>query len=1790
MKLIDNRYKIEKFIEDGDYFESYKIIDLWNEENIQYLKLYNSKTQNEIIEYYIDNFKRISNIKHKSLLSCSKFKLLKTIDTKNININQYYTISEYNNFPSLNTIIDDLNLKDRLEILLEIILVIDFIHFRGIEYKSLNPSNVFITNDKKIKIADLCTVMEQEVTNYYNEIDTYFISPKYIINKENNLENDYYAIGNMAKYLLAEDFLRDYLKDIEYKENFKLTQEQKNGMNNIINQLIVENREIDNLNLMEVVNQINKLFDLNYKYDIITPRNVLNFQGEIVGRQKDINEILKIDKNIVNKTIDYKGIIIKANEGIGKTRLINEMIYQLKIRGRNVYSVEVLNDKNKDFLYIAEILKQSIKDAPSNLMDKYRYELSRILPELRVNIVDNLEKLEEKSEIFRLYNRITNYFNELSRDKIIYIVIDNIHYLNNNVIMLLDYLIKNMKSDNIFFIFSFEEDNKSINPSVEAVMDDWIKANLFKENQLYKLNLQEIGEILRNILGMAYIPINFATALFKESEGNPKYIEYSINNLYSTNKLFISKKGNWYIDVKSYSEMPLPEDMHDALIQQLETIKGESYEMFKVMSIFNDIISKKTLFKVMGGDKKKLGKTLNKLIELKLVDERLADWGHGYSINNSELKRLIYDEISEGEKIKLHKNVANILETFTEENYTVVIEELLLHYIKSNQSKMALDFIFKMTEKIQNKHSYTILYLWEKAYEIVKDETSDLKLDILENILKIYFLKGIGGKMEGYLEEYQKESEELQNYKHIINGKFLLTEIYFKTAKLELGLKLGEEINQIAEENNIIEGKIIALIVKSRFKSRYGDAQDLETDLNTALELSEIHGITKHKGNIYNLLGLSYYMRGDTEKALENYEKSIYHHESNGCFIDAAKPINNIGNIYADKYADDEKAMEYYKKGLDIAYKYGFKEIEMVFLNNISEIYIRNYELGKAMNYMENVRKIAVELEDINIEFLANVNIGKIQLITGDYKNLYKTYEYLKELHERKGTIDIEIDTHYNNLLGNIYGMFGEWDKSIYHSQITANMCREFNFREYLSAKSRIVYVKFFKNKEFNKKEMEKIRNNYKKTEFLSNRRVVLLNFALISYISGDLKYSQELLDEDEELSIIYTDEFLKDLKEVIRITIEKGRPSIDKLIRLQSELNIGNFYNIRSITNIIIGFKLFNNEFYEESIKYFVDGLDDIYKEISKIPNFKMQSSYIASRKGDLIKENLVKAIKKTFNKDVQYLKLRNLKEEDLYNYFDTTSIFKLLSNEEISKITKLDYYGDAMDLNGIEDLLLNLTGDYQYNLDLIIKYISKNALAKMGMILSYDVGLGNFTPISTMGTNLDYKINRNILNLATKYKRGILINNTIEEMRSKRYESFLTDDVKGIICVPIFISEDTKTIKIERRSDYVKEQKVEALVYLETDKSFNRFDKKLLQLITDLSYLIYTNLENNKLRTIATTDKLTGLYTRKHYEFMFEQFLNDMRINNGTMSVIMLDIDNFKNVNDTYGHSKGDEVLKLIGGVIKSSVRTSDIVGRYGGEEFVVLLKNTTREKSILIGEKIRSSIEKLKVPGISHPITISLGISLYPNHGLHKEELIEKADQALYCAKETGKNKVSLWNSRMTGTLNRADKLAGILTGNMNEDNRKVLDMMNVIELIKKDNSLDDKIFTFLGILLNTIDGELATLILRAESKEGKVVFNRSRFNENWVSTPKLNYNIINKVSNKFKGEFLIDWDDTSSTDPISGLPNWKSIMVLPLIKNGNLKGILYISVPIKVKEFNFDCFNISKTFADIFAALL
>ena len=256
----------------------------------------------------------------------------------------------------------------------------------------------------------------------------------------------------------------------------------------------------------------------------------------------------------------------------------------------------------------------------------------------------------------------------------------------------------------------------------------------------------------------------------------------------------------------------------------------------------------------------------------------------------------------------------------------------------------------------------------------------------------------------------------------------------------------------------------------------------------------------------------------------------------------------------------------------------------------------------------------------------------------------------------------------------------------------------------------------------------------------------------------------------------------------------------------------------------------------------------------------------------------------------------------------------------------------------------------------------------------------------------------------------------------------------------------------------------------------------------------------------------------------------------------------------------------------------------------QFIIILKNVNEDAARKIGEKIRENIEKIKIFKIENSITVSIGISMFPKHSQFKEELIEKADQALYRAKEKGRNMVVVWDTNLANTLNRVDRLAGILLGNTNQDQRNILAMLDIIDLTRDSISKEEKIFIFLGRLIETLEAENSMFIEIDDNEEITKYYSRSRLNQEWVDSFYINDDIVKKVIANGEGKFLIDWESVKEDKLILNTPDWQSIMVIPLVFNGDMKGVIYITVPIKEKEFDYNSYNLARVLCEIFSAVI
>ena len=193
---------------------------------------------------------------------------------------------------------------------------------------------------------------------------------------------------------------------------------------------------------------------------------------------------------------------------------------------------------------------------------------------------------------------------------------------------------------------------------------------------------------------------------------------------------------------------------------------------------------------------------------------------------------------------------------------------------------------------------------------------------------------------------------------------------------------------------------------------------------------------------------------------------------------------------------------------------------------------------------------------------------------------------------------------------------------------------------------------------------------------------------------------------------------------------------------------------------------------------------------------------------------------------------------------------------------------------------------------------------------------------------------------------------------------------------------------------------------------------------LVYDVTDIATSKLElkkaNEELARLSRTDRLTGLNNRGHWEERLEQEFRRAKRSGNNASLVMFDIDHFKQVNDTYGHQTGDEVIRSIAAQLQSLQRETDISGRYGGEEFSVILPDTDADQASVMAERLRTSIASTEIrhEGQVLQVTISLGISQISPQMQDYKQWLEQSDQALYHAKRSGRNRTSVARGE-TGT---------------------------------------------------------------------------------------------------------------------------------------------------------------------------
>lgn len=355
------------------------------------------------------------------------------------------------------------------------------------------------------------------------------------------------------------------------------------------------------------------------------------------------------------------------------------------------------------------------------------------------------------------------------------------------------------------------------------------------------------------------------------------------------------------------------------------------------------------------------------------------------------------------------------------------------------------------------------------------------------------------------------------------------------------------------------------------------------------------------------------------------------------------------------------------------------------------------------------------------------------------------------------------------------------------------------------------------------------------------------------------------------------------------------------------------------------------------------------------------------------------------------KYAQLEEAKLEKQEQYDELKEVNKQLE-ESNSKLTAS--LAEFFTLQQISQAISSL-----FDMDELLRFVNDAIIGVMGVSTS-NIALYSgerlIVRVSNINNNKDRailidNINNSVLNKAVE--QGVTIKNN--NVDPDKYDFTKGRNVKSFLCVPL-------QTKVNKHGFVLIEHNI--------PEAFSESNIRLLEIITQQVSIAIENARlYEQLQTYANTDGLTQVYTRLFFQNRLTEELKQAKEDGYEVSVILYDIDDFKKFNDTYGHLFGDIVLKSLARLVKDSVRKNDIVARFGGEEFIILLSHTNMDNAVEKAEEIRQKVSDLVVrdKDVAASVTISMGVSSFPGMAQTEDSLLKSADIALYNAKKSGKN---------------------------------------------------------------------------------------------------------------------------------------------------------------------------------------
>ncbi|MDO4753602.1 MAG: diguanylate cyclase, partial [Bacillota bacterium] len=1620
MKIINDRYEIVSVISDEFNSIEYIVKDHHNWGMRKVMKIFDADAMNlSFLRFFENSFVDLKNHKHPNIVNLYEFSPIRSSNDIKVSSNQYFYTYEYVSEKQISYL--DLEKSQISEVIAQLCKVIRFLHFRGVVYKYLNFENIKIylkpDNDVVVKLSNLANI---SIIDYQNtasyEFSGDFMAPELNWGENIDYTADIYSFGIIFYYLY-------YKKDYRTKALNNIT--STNPLNLFIARCASQISEDRYQNINELIDELSRLIWIEVPKDDYRYYDRIQDRTRLVGREVEVANIMDIIDKKTQKNTSYKRIQLEGENGSGKTRTMREIARLCGFRQYNYVNINV--PRNAEPYYcVKEVVSYILHHdfSISNLISKYGMELGLLLPDFFKSFALSVEEINLNDDYLRIINRAVKFVHEYCGSRYLIILVDGAEHMQEYDKIFFNQLLSGQTNVGILAVLALPHgERRSYNGTTLDI-------------KLTYFDVEQIGEMVKNLLGVNYIPFDLVHAVLLETRGKASQIRSLLVAYYYSGVIrFCKDTFTWVFSdndsdysISNYSEyIKVRDDL-------LEGISERDKENLKRLAVINKGFGREGTIKMFGLSEFEGELVLTHLLDKNLVTENISDMHYVYTIQDRDIKNLLFQSLSQPEVrvfSALAANVAmeeyrqtgyldeNIVDYFNNAmmyesvaEYALIIAEI---NVKTNNLSKVIDML-EISEQMYRKLGHI-----EKADSIV--------IRLSENLYNL-------GSIEYMLRVL--EGRQYVRTEHEIKARRMLAKAYLDQGKTPEAREHLTQSMELAEKNELHEELLRCYMIKLDYYFMTWNRGKIVDTVKQAEEFAQRHQQDSYVDYFRYIRTLMEDEEG--EEIEKRFEVAKNAFREMGDFVTLINLYNyEAKRIYINE-GDLEKSVALFKISENIADTYNYYRyiVDYYYTTGVFHWIASNYadaaeQLEKAMIYARNYG-----VTSIGVSALSKYVSTKLELCEYRQANIQLSkLEYELKSYGAHSAVGLDLFIYK---LQYLCAMNHVVEAKQLRYEISTDEIH--NPSDIFKIKCLDIRIKYMT--ELLRGRLEIGENILVALHELSGDsfnlgignvyRKLLLEIAVNLVMSSDISYISRLLKLDESASGMYDSKELQIARNVVIAYLSED--AIEKLSEL-AEQSASTSIEMTWRIHYLKGNLYMNEKNDVESLKSYLLAFEIVKDLADRVPaayhrQYLLNDPYKMMLRTQI--STIIKNLCDVHGLNVDYNLPKIMTVED---YFDMTAFVKMMESDKVATLIT----GKSVALDSAE-LIESFGVDDRKNLHRVLEYLASEIFATRAYIIVLGDDENHFRDIISLRKEDERKNFTKLL-----YGLGNEKSVVASKLNSNTQVHILKGGQKGLIHLPITELQGER--RRARADDFIrKRKKIIAHLFFETDNILNRFDEKYLKYIESYSSLIAVFIDSTKLKFSSTVDKLTKVHLRKYFEQEFSMLMSEARVSDEELSVIILDIDNFKGVNDNYGHKRGDMVLAAVGNILVNSVRSTDLVARYGGEEFILLLPETGMDPAYLVAEKIRRNVEAAELLGKDRPLTISLGVSTYPQSGSSEEELIENADKALYYSKGHGKNQTTKWDRSILNQAKRFDRLTGIVSGRVEEDMRHVQAMLNII----------------------------------------------------------------------------------------------------------------------------------------------